>query len=375
MDNILTRDGLTEIEEILFQTQRRTNFLRNNTGPAPERRSTISSMLPSSYPNTRMRNLSGGSSGSTASGSSSGSLNQLDSHFTDMQHHQQQTLPLEILLLSGSSPTISSRAGSSLQHRKLDRSWSDNDADRNGPHRPVNSSRYKTELCRPFEESGTCKYGDKCQFAHGYNELRNLVRHPKYKTELCRTFHTVGFCPYGPRCHFIHEDEPKSADLSPKLGRANSSSGSSSPSLSPSGSDTFSLFSQPENVTQMRPVNMDGSQLTALTVNNNFRSSNNYDLLALEKHFSSIHLHSNSCINDNNAVNVFSANSNHVQKLIGSEERDIFSEITMFNSEDAMLDNAPASLTSCAAQSLRLDNSSFTNKSQPTRWPSYCQDY
>lgn len=69
------------------------------------------------------------------------------------------------------------------------------------------SCRYKTELCRPYEESGECKYGDKCQFAHGGHELRNLVRHPKYKTELCRTFHTVGFCPYGPRCHFIHNAE------------------------------------------------------------------------------------------------------------------------------------------------------------------------
>lgn len=69
---------------------------------------------------------------------------------------------------------------------------------------PVASSRYKTELCRPFEENGKCKYGDKCQFAHGKHELRHLARHPKYKTELCRTFHTSGFCPYGPRCHFIH---------------------------------------------------------------------------------------------------------------------------------------------------------------------------
>ncbi|XP_035679803.1 mRNA decay activator protein ZFP36L2-like [Branchiostoma floridae] len=68
----------------------------------------------------------------------------------------------------------------------------------------INSSRYKTELCRPFEENGHCKYGDKCQFAHGVHELRTLARHPKYKTELCRTFHTIGFCPYGPRCHFIH---------------------------------------------------------------------------------------------------------------------------------------------------------------------------
>lgn len=64
--------------------------------------------------------------------------------------------------------------------------------------------RYKTELCRPFLENGFCKYGDKCQFAHGEPDLRCLPRHPKYKTELCRTYHTRGFCPYGMRCHFIH---------------------------------------------------------------------------------------------------------------------------------------------------------------------------
>ena len=74
---------------------------------------------------------------------------------------------------------------------------------------PPASTRYKTELCRTYEESGTCKYGSKCQFAHGMHELRNLSRHPKYKTELCRTFHTIGFCPYGPRCHFIHNAEER----------------------------------------------------------------------------------------------------------------------------------------------------------------------
>ncbi|KAM8921668.1 mRNA decay activator protein ZFP36L1 [Pelodytes ibericus] len=77
------------------------------------------------------------------------------------------------------------------------------------PSAHVNSSRYKTELCRPFEENGSCKYGDKCQFAHGLHELRSLIRHHKYKTELCRTFHTIGFCPYGSRCHFIHNAEER----------------------------------------------------------------------------------------------------------------------------------------------------------------------
>ncbi|CAA9999378.1 unnamed protein product [Nesidiocoris tenuis] len=88
-------------------------------------------------------------------------------------------------------------------------------------HHPVHhyTPLYKTELCRPYEESGTCKYGEKCQFAHGGHELRCLVRHPKYKTELCRTFHSVGFCPYGPRCHFIHNAEEARSNGPPSGGK------------------------------------------------------------------------------------------------------------------------------------------------------------
>eukprot|EP01113_Clastostelium_recurvatum_P006038 TRINITY_DN1272_c0_g1_i4.p1 TRINITY_DN1272_c0_g1~~TRINITY_DN1272_c0_g1_i4.p1 ORF type:complete len:338 (+),score=110.66 TRINITY_DN1272_c0_g1_i4:207-1220(+) len=63
---------------------------------------------------------------------------------------------------------------------------------------------YKTELCRSFAETNTCRYGLKCQFAHGRDELRPIIRHPKYKTEICKTFHTTGTCPYGSRCRFIH---------------------------------------------------------------------------------------------------------------------------------------------------------------------------
>ncbi|KAM8954510.1 mRNA decay activator protein ZFP36-like [Pelodytes ibericus] len=66
------------------------------------------------------------------------------------------------------------------------------------------SPRYKTELCRTFSETGTCKYGTKCQFAHGHMELREPNRHPKYKTELCHKFYLYGECPYGSRCNFIH---------------------------------------------------------------------------------------------------------------------------------------------------------------------------
>lgn len=126
-------------------------------------------------------------------------------------------------------------------HRKLDRSLSEpverstcsalaNQQQQQQRNNQGNSSRYKTELCRPFEESGTCKYGDKCQFAHGGHELRTLARHPKYKTELCRTFHTTGFCPYGPRCHFIHNaDESRRSVCGGGGGSNNHGGGSSSP--------------------------------------------------------------------------------------------------------------------------------------------------
>jgi hypothetical protein len=63
---------------------------------------------------------------------------------------------------------------------------------------------YKTELCRSFEETGACRYGLKCQFAHGKAEIRPVIRHPKYKTETCKTWQTIGTCPYGTRCRFIH---------------------------------------------------------------------------------------------------------------------------------------------------------------------------
>ncbi|THH18099.1 hypothetical protein EW146_g2827 [Bondarzewia mesenterica] len=69
---------------------------------------------------------------------------------------------------------------------------------------------YKTELCRSWEEKGTCRYGPKCQFAHGEEEIRKVSRHPKYKTEICRTFWVSGSCPYGKRCCFIHTELPAS---------------------------------------------------------------------------------------------------------------------------------------------------------------------
>ncbi|KAF8587290.1 hypothetical protein K439DRAFT_1614407 [Ramaria rubella] len=77
---------------------------------------------------------------------------------------------------------------------------------------------YKTELCRSWEEKGSCRYGPKCQFAHGEDEIRKVARHPKYKTEICRTFWVSGSCPYGKRCCFIHTELPVGQPAAPASG-------------------------------------------------------------------------------------------------------------------------------------------------------------
>ncbi|GLT59258.1 hypothetical protein SLA2020_320870 [Shorea laevis] len=62
----------------------------------------------------------------------------------------------------------------------------------------------KTELCNKWQETGSCPYGDHCQFAHGISELRPVIRHPRYKTEVCKMVLDGKTCPYGHRCHFRH---------------------------------------------------------------------------------------------------------------------------------------------------------------------------
>ena len=87
------------------------------------------------------------------------------------------------------------------------------------PRTPATNELYKTELCRSWTETGTCRYGLKCQFAHGEHELRQLRRHPKYKTKVCKNYAEHGSCPYGSRCRFIHErDRSRSFEgLDPEL--------------------------------------------------------------------------------------------------------------------------------------------------------------
>lgn len=69
----------------------------------------------------------------------------------------------------------------------------------------VDGTKYKTEMCRNWVELGQCQYGQKCNFAHGYEDLQDKVpANSKYKSKLCIPFHEKGYCTYGQRCLFLH---------------------------------------------------------------------------------------------------------------------------------------------------------------------------
>lgn len=108
----------------------------------------------------------------------------------------------------------------------------------------MNSNKYKSVLCKHFGQTGTCSYGDKCQFAHGFQELKNsgggqggqlgngsrndggmggnpMSQHGQgdqnknnkqppnpsnFKIVKCKNFEANGSCKYGSVCTFAHGD-------------------------------------------------------------------------------------------------------------------------------------------------------------------------
>ena len=66
--------------------------------------------------------------------------------------------------------------------------------------------KYKTELCKFYELTGKCKFGDNCAYAHGKENLRSKVTNTTaYRTKKCIQFFENGYCPYGSRCQFQHQ--------------------------------------------------------------------------------------------------------------------------------------------------------------------------
>ena len=65
--------------------------------------------------------------------------------------------------------------------------------------------KYKTELCKTFESTQKCPYGNKCRFAHGKEELfEKSEKIYNYKIQNCSNFHQNSFCIYGYRCLYKH---------------------------------------------------------------------------------------------------------------------------------------------------------------------------
>ncbi|KAJ0870273.1 putative transcription factor C3H family [Helianthus annuus] len=67
---------------------------------------------------------------------------------------------------------------------------------------------YKTELCVSYlQNSGFCRYGSKCQFAHGTKELHPVPFSYKSMAETpCKNYSLSGTCSFGSKCRFLHHE-------------------------------------------------------------------------------------------------------------------------------------------------------------------------
>jgi len=72
-------------------------------------------------------------------------------------------------------------------------------------YKEEHQTKLKTEICRNWEQTGMCRFGARCAFAHGIHELKSKVFLPcNYKTKICKQFKDSMYCPYGQRCQFLH---------------------------------------------------------------------------------------------------------------------------------------------------------------------------
>merc|ERR1712096_112018 len=89
---------------------------------------------------------------------------------------------------------------------------------------------YKTALCDYWMKTGTCKYGSKCHYAHGHDEMRSSPESNgrngepilfksdfPYKTVLFDKWAKTGTCKYGSKCHYAHGRDELRPRISPEL--------------------------------------------------------------------------------------------------------------------------------------------------------------
>ena len=75
--------------------------------------------------------------------------------------------------------------------------------------------RLKRTMCKNMYETGRCKFGRNCHYAHSQEELdesdriaeKQAKEQDNYKTQNCTQFHKEKVCFYGARCIFRHEQK------------------------------------------------------------------------------------------------------------------------------------------------------------------------
>lgn len=146
----------------------------------------------------------------------------IDHRISSFPSNNPSTLPYnDFLPLSAADPELLDAQLRLLTADPLDCRSSENPNDyghekpKSARERKFNTRLFKTELCRSWTEFGFCPYGPRCQFAHGKNELRHMLRHKKYKTLKCKNYQ-AGYCPYGTRCCFIHEQNVEKPATAPQ---------------------------------------------------------------------------------------------------------------------------------------------------------------
>ncbi|CCE61234.1 hypothetical protein TPHA_0A01510 [Tetrapisispora phaffii CBS 4417] len=120
------------------------------------------------------------------------------------------SLPLTSANLQKLSSTNVTKNDENISHKKpikivITTAASVNAIDYSGTN--INKQLFKTELCETFTTKGFCKYGNKCQFAHGLNELKLKQKTNNFRTKPCINWAKLGYCPYGKRCCFKHGDD------------------------------------------------------------------------------------------------------------------------------------------------------------------------
>lgn len=85
---------------------------------------------------------------------------------------------------------------------------------------PFRSAKVKTELCRNFFTEKGCPFGDKCNYAHGEEELKftklvdleraGLIDIEIFRTHPCPTWVATGSCPFDQRCSGLHDPRVES---------------------------------------------------------------------------------------------------------------------------------------------------------------------